>query len=377
MLHRTARGVASVPDHAFLVIIALTYVGATLWLGRHLTFYYDECDFFARSLSNPADYLRPHNEHLVVLPFLMYEVWRLFVGTESYAPYLLLLATTQIFMATGVYRLLITRSRSFAIFAFALLLFLGSGFENQFWAFQVGFVLATAFGTWALVAADRQRPAAAALLLIAAAASSDIGLAFIPATAIVIGWRRGLSWLALPLLAFAAWYVVFGHAAAPVNQMFAPEQLILLPGFVVPSIKDAVADVTGLGVAATVVLIVFLLETGAVAIMRGWRPPVLLVGALAGLVVHFTVIGLGRAQLPVGPSRYVTTAAVFALAAAGSVLPVKIPPSARRLAQAGALVFAFVALTSNALAMQDGAQAQWAMDQTIHRCDINHAQWPP
>jgi hypothetical protein len=366
---RAARAVAALPDPAFLLIIALTYVGVTLWLGRHLWFYYDECDFLARSLGNPMDYLRPHNEHFVALPFLLYGVWRLLVGTESYAPYLLLLAITQIFMAAGLYRLLVSRSRWFAIFAFALLLFLGSGYENQFWAFQIGFVLATAFGAWALVAADRQRTLAAAILLIASAASSNIGLAFIPATAIVIGRRRGLAWLALPLVAFGAWYEAFGRITAPANQMFAPQQLVLVPGYVLASINHALAGITGLGIVAAVALIIALLVGGAIAIARGWRPPALLIAAFVGIVALFAIIGLGRAQLPVLPPRYVTTAAVFVLAAAGSMLPLHIPPSTRRSALAVALVFGFVAFGSNVLAMQAGAHTQLALDQTVYRCE--------
>ena len=375
--YRAARAFASLPDHAFLWMIALGYVGATLWLGRHLSFYYDECDFLTRSLGNPMDYLRPHNEHFVALPFLLYGAWRLLVGTESYAPYLLLLAITQIFMAAGLYGLLVSRSRWFAIFAFALILFLGSGFENQFWAFQVGFVLATAFGAWALVAADHEQPLAAALLLIAGVASSNVGVAFIPATAILIGRRRGLAWLALPCIAFGTWYEAFGRAAAPVSKMFAPEQLVLVPGYVLASVNHALAGITGLDIVAVVVLLLCLPGIGAIAMFRGWRPPALLVAGLVGALAHFTLIGLGRAQLPVGAPRYVTAAAVFFLAAGGSLLPFHVPLPARRLGLALVLAFGFVALGSNALAMRDGAHTQWERDQTQYRCDIDHIQWSP
>ena len=44
-----------------------------------------------------------------------------------------------------------------------LLLVYGSGFENLFWAFQIGFVGSVALGLWALVVADR--PWLSALLL--------------------------------------------------------------------------------------------------------------------------------------------------------------------------------------------------------------------
>jgi hypothetical protein len=88
-----------------------------------------------------------------------------------------------------------------------------------------------------------------------------------------------------------------------------------------------------------------------------------------GIVALFAIIGLGRAQLPVLPPRYVTTAAVFVLAAAGSLLPLHLPPSARRSALALALAFGFVAFGSNVLAMQAGAHTQLALDQTVNRCE--------
>jgi hypothetical protein len=70
--HPVARRFAALPDLALLAVIAVAYVGVTLWLGRHLWFYFDECDFFTRSLDNPMDYLSPHNEHFVAIPFLLY-----------------------------------------------------------------------------------------------------------------------------------------------------------------------------------------------------------------------------------------------------------------------------------------------------------------
>jgi hypothetical protein len=365
-----ARAIGVLPDHAFLIVIASVYIVVTLWLGRHLTFYLDECDFLGRHLGNLTDLLRPHNEHWVTVPFVLYGSLRHIVGTESYAPFLLLLTATQIFTAAGVYWLLIARGRWFAIFAFALLLFLGSGSENQFWAFQVGFVLAGGFGAWALLAADRQRPLAAALLLVAAAASSNIGLAFIPAVAIVIGRRRELAWLTAPVLAFAAWYWFFGRDVEGLKAsiLFTPERLVLIPGYVLASINHAVAGVTGLGVPAAVALLFGGLGGSAVSIVRGWKPPKLLVAAVVGVIVHFGVIGLGRAELAVLPPRYVTEAAVFFLAGCGSMLPLRIGPSARRLAITVALVLGCVAFTSNLLAMQEGANTQLYWDNTTYRC---------
>jgi hypothetical protein len=184
-------------------------VAVTLWLGRNLWFCNDECDFLRRNLGSLTDLLRPHNEHWVTTAFLAYGSLKLLVGTASYMPYLLLLAATHVFMAAGVYQLVAPRSRWFAIFCFTLLFFLGSGEENQLWAFQVGFVIASGFGAWALVMADRRRPLAAALLLVASTASSN------------------------------AWYAAYGHTATLINNPLTPEQLTLLPGYLLGSVAGA------------------------------------------------------------------------------------------------------------------------------------------
>ncbi len=353
---------------ALLAALAVVYVGVTLWLGRQLTFYFDECDFLTRSLTNLDDLLRPHNEHWVTLAFIPYGTLKALVGTGSYAPYLLLLTITQIFMALGTYALLVRRSQLFALFAYTLLLFLGSGNENQFWAFQVGFVLATGFGVWAMAAADRGRLLLAALLLTAGAASSDIGVAFIPAVAAMIGWRRGLAWLALPVAAFGTWYEVYGRAATASERMFAPDQLALEPGYILGSVNHSIGGVTGLGDVAAPLILVALTVGAAVALVRGWRPSGLLVGAVLGVIALFAVIGLGRAQLPIYPPRYVTTAAVFMLTGAGSILPLRVAGRRGWALIAASVLLGVVALTSNGLAMREGAHTQLALDQTQYRC---------
>jgi hypothetical protein len=109
---------------------------------------------------------------------------------------------------------------------------------------------------------------------------------------------------------------------------------------------------------------------------RGWRPPGLVVAALVGIVAFFVIIGLGRAQLPIYPPRYVPTVAVFVLAGVGSLLPLRIPPSARKFALGAALVLGFVALSYNVLALPEGAHLQLERDLSSLRCEPPAAPGP-
>ncbi len=62
-------------------------------LGAGMTFFSDEWAFIAaRSLANPIDWLRPHNEHWSTLPIILYRLLVETVGIGSYLPYLAVVA---------------------------------------------------------------------------------------------------------------------------------------------------------------------------------------------------------------------------------------------------------------------------------------------
>ena len=104
-------------------------------------------------------------------------------------PYLMLLLATHVLAACAVYRLLLPAGRLVALLALVIVLLLGAGWENLFWAFQIGTVGSAAAGLWALVAVRSGRPpgaAVAAILLLVALAFSGIGLYFVPAVSVAI-----------------------------------------------------------------------------------------------------------------------------------------------------------------------------------------------
>ena len=348
---------------AAFVVMAIAAVTLTLWLGRDLTFFMDDCAFLARDPTDPLSLLEPHNEHWMTVPIVAYLGVVAVFGTSSYLPFLAFLSLVHVFLAAGV--LVLLRPALYALAASALILFLGSGYENQFWAVATGFVGGTGLGVWALVATSRGRPALAAALLTVGVACSLTVLAFIPAAAVMIGRRRHVLWLGLPTLTFVAWYLAFGRETIGIHRdPFTLEAVAQAPWFVVGSIHSTVSRMSGFGPTATLVLLVGLGVAAALAALRGWRPDRLAVAGAVGLVVLFGMIALGRAQIAGYAPRYVTTAAPFVLAAVGPLARVR-----GRLPLALATIVFAVALSSNLLMMREGSAQMAHLMTTELRCE--------
>lgn len=348
---------------AVFVVIALVAIVLTLWLGRDLTFFMDDCAFLARDPTDPSSLLEPHNEHWMTIPMIAYLGVVAVFGTASYLPFLAFLSLLHVFLAAGV--LAVLRPAGYGLAAAVLVLFLGSGYENQFWAVSTGFVGGTGLGVWALVAAARGRPALAASLLTVGVACSLTVLAFIPAAAVMNARRRDVLWLALPTLTFVAWYLAFGRQTIGIHRdPFTLEAVTQMPGFVVGSIHSTVSRMTGFGPTLTLVLLVGLGVVVGVAAWRGWRPDRLAVAGAVGLIALFGMIALGRAHIAGYAPRYVTTAAPFVFAAFAPLAGFR-----GRLPLALATVVFVVALSSNVLMMRDGSAQMGHLMTTELRCE--------
>ena len=361
MMTRTA-------DRLFFVLSLIAFA----WLlveGRGGTFYADEWRFIVeRSALSPDDLMRPANEHWSILAILVYRGFLALVGLHSYLPYLAGLLLFHLVVAAAVYRL-VRRSgpAGLAVLAGSLVLFLGSGFENLFWAFQMGFVGSIAAGLWALVlvsSADElaeRRPlwlTCAALLLLVSVAAQGVGLFFVAAVAVELlaqpARRRWLAIIAPAVLAYGAWFISYGRAAAADRRdPFTLQALSEVPAFVLAGFQYAIGWLSALGPVAGLV------ATGGLVVwlairLRGRRAlPARTLGALAGIVAQFALIGLVRGQYGpenAGAPRYVYPAAIFlVLAIAPLVAEVRLPAVGRRRVTAlgvSAALFA-VALAGN------------------------------
>jgi len=308
--------------------MCLTAFGLILYLARRFDFYYDEWDFV---LGAPhwtlRDYFLPHNEHWSTLPSVIYKTLFLIVGARSYLPFMG--AVLVLHVLTAFLLFLIIRRRSgdmLGLAAAAMMLFLGRGFENILWAFQVGFVGSIVFGLLAMYLLDscttrRLFLLAASASLVLSLASSGIGLFFCGAVAVDLlldgSQRRHLWVLVAPALAYGAWYLQFGLHNAEVHRsplsLTAVEQLV---GYVPLGIGAAVAGLFALSLTWGELALAVLTAGLALAWYRAGRVDSRVVGAAAGLILQFTLTGLVRAQfgdVQAASPRYVYIGSVFLL----------------------------------------------------------------
>src|SRR3954468_13014158 len=97
-------------------------------------------------------FLEPHNEHFSLVPVIVYKLLFATAGLDHYAPYRIVALALHLTIAALVF--VFVRSRAGDVLALAgatLLLFLGAGFEDVLWPFQIGFMSALAAGLGALI----------------------------------------------------------------------------------------------------------------------------------------------------------------------------------------------------------------------------------
>jgi len=344
--------------------LAVSAAAITLWLGRGASFWHDECDFLHhRTLADPLSLLVPHNDHAVVLPAVVYRVIVDVVGTANYLPYLALLQAAHVATAAGLFAILLPRSAWLALGAAAVFLVLGSGADNLFWAFQITFVGSTAFGTWALWAAERGRWSLASALLAGSLFSSLVGVPFLIAAGVIAlaRDRQAIVWLGLPAGLLGGWWAVFGRgwvrppdwATTEYGSPASIDSWSLVPGYLVKATMTTLAGVSGQGYGGAVLFLVALIAAAVVAYSRGWRPSPLQSGVMAGFVIFVAMVGVIRATNPAGfTPRYVYVAALLLLL---------ILPAIRhtRLTSATAVVILALALSGNVITLVEKG-ADWA-----------------
>jgi hypothetical protein len=319
--------------HARLIVMAMALVTAAtiLWLSHTYTFYFDEWTFIQTAPDwTWITYLRPHNEHPVMLPRLIYAALLSTVGLRSYLPYMTVLLALH--ATNGVLLFEIVRRRSGDLVGAAcaaLFLVLGAAWENLLWAFQIAFVGSVACGFGMLLAlqgpSTRRRLLVASLLLAASLAFSGMGIVFgVAGVAMLVlnpARRRDLRWFAPVIALFGVWFLVFGRSGTPVDPPPTAFNVVLVPLFISWGLGQSAAGLIGesgpWGPPALVV--------AAWALTLTWwrrRPDAFALGVLAGLVAIYFVTGLGRAQNGIqtaGAGRYLYEGAALWLILLGDV----------------------------------------------------------
>ncbi|TMD31905.1 MAG: hypothetical protein E6I94_02500 [Chloroflexi bacterium] len=341
---------------AVFAVLAAVAWAVLVWMGRGLSFYSDEWYFIAnRSLFDPSTWFPPHGEHWATVPIVAYRLIMELVGLRTYVPYLALLVALHVLVAAGVFVLLRRWvGPAPALAAGCLVLFFGSGFENLFWAFQIGFVAATAAGVlmiWLLEGPPTaRRLVAIVVLLMLSLASTGLGLVFLAIVGMSMvlrcEWRRYVPLLIVPAATYGAWYIAIGHTGTGSQRNpFVLDQALLTPGFVAEGIENSIGALTGLPplfAGAAAIAFVALL---AVRAARRQPIPTATIALGFGVVLQYTLIGLTRAGIFPGQSdytRYTYLGGILTLLAVGAFVgrlrSSLSPGSWRLLGLAGAVI---------------------------------------
>jgi hypothetical protein len=308
--------------------------GAVLvWLGFGLTFFWDEWEFIAsRSLGDPASWFRPHNEHWSTVPIIVYRALVDTVGIGSYVPYHGLLIAIHVTVAVLVYALVRqTSGPRLAIVAGVIFLGFGSGFDNLFWAFQIGFAGTTAMCLAALLVVEGDptmgRVGLLLALLVTALATSGLGLptAVLVAVSLALrpAWRRHVWIVGVAAAAYAAWFVVVGRTGfGTQGNPASVASLLNVPRTLVQGLAGSAGALTGLGPTLGIVPAVLILAWAARRTVRG-TVPVRALACLAGILSLFVLVGLARTADPLGSGdapRYIYFSGSLLLVAVGSLI---------------------------------------------------------
>jgi hypothetical protein len=313
--------------YSWIALTALLAVAAALiWHEtRGTTLWFDEWQWALYRRGNDLDtFLEPHNEHLSLVPLAIYRLLFATAGLTDYAPYRALVIGGHLVcvLLVFVYANRRVGGRA-ALLAAVPILFLGPGWQNILWPFQVGSLISIAAGVGALLTldrGDRAGDAAASALLALSVASSGLGIPVAAGVAVDVLWsRRGLrgAWIvALPLSAYALWWLVYEDSG------FVRQNLVVAPGFAADSAAAALSALAGLtgptlddsgetlgwGRPLAVVAAALL----AWRLARGWPVPARVLALLAIPLCFWLLTGLRRAGISTPyEGRYLYVGAVF------------------------------------------------------------------
>jgi hypothetical protein len=303
--------------------------------GFGTTFYYDEWNFVMNRRGWDVDtFLRPHNEHLSLLPVLIFKFLFVSVGLDSYGVYRAALLLVHVICVVLVYVLARQRADApLALAAAALVLFLGAAWNDLLVPFQISFLLSVAGGLGMLIALERvdlSGTVAVAVLLALSLASSSVGIAFAVAAAIHVLLREDrlarLWAVAVPSLLYLAWLAAYGDPTATAGErsltQLANDNLPAAPGYVATAAAGAIGAVIGLGIDWGRPLAVAGLLLLALHVGRGRTLSLRLLALLGAAAAYWGLAAVFRAHVnPPTDSRYLYLGAILVLLVAVELLP--------------------------------------------------------
>lgn len=347
-------------DRIAPVVLGLAVL-ASGFLLYHLTrgssFWGDDWVWITTRRANTVhNFLAPYDGHLSVLPLVIYRVMFAAFGIDSYAPYRVLVIALSLVVGLLVFEYARHRVGPFlAMLVAVLVLFLGPGWQDTMWTFQIGWELALGLGIGALMMLDRRTRAgdiAACVLTFGSICSTTFGVAFAVGIAVDVGltrrrWRD--AWIpAIPLALYALWALHY-HPTG-INW----SEITLVPTNLVQTFAGGVAGIVGLSgatpfdpVGTNLTFGVPLLVVLAIVSVRAaaaHRFSARAVTLLVVLIVFSALTTLGRAFETPLVSRYIYPDCVLI-----ALYAVELARGARpsRLLQVGLALLALAAVISN------------------------------
>ncbi len=348
-----------------LLGLAVVISGLLLY---HLTsgssFWGDDWEWITTRRANTVhNFLSPYDGHLSVLPIVIYRAMFAVFGIDSYAPYRVLVIGLSLVVGLLVFEYARQRLGRFpAMLVAALAMFLGPGWQDTMWAFQIGWELALGLGIGALIMLDRRTRAtdiAACALTFGSICSTTFGVAFAIGIALDVALTRRRwhdAWIpAIPLGLYAIWALHY-HPTG-INW----SEITLVPTNLVQTFAGGAAGIVGLSgatpfdpVAQNLTFgapLVALLAIAAVRRFAAHRFSVRAGVLLVVLVIFSTLTTLGRAFETPLVSRYIYPDCVLIALFAVELARGARPP---RLLQAGLAMLALLAIISNIGSMREG-----------------------
>lgn len=363
---------------ATLAALVTASVGLLVALSWKLTFYQDTWAFLmTRRGGGVGDFLRPHNEHIVLIPVAIEKLLIGLFGMTTARPEYVLMAVLLAVAAVLVFVYVRRRLGPWpATMAAAILLFLGPAWAVLLWPFEIGFVGSVLAGVGMLLALDREDDrgdALAAVLLALSLGFSSLGLSFVVAAAVDL-WQhrrsRGLRrayLVAAPLFLYLVWFAGWGHTA---ERHLTLHNIAASPLYLMDGLASSLDTVLGLST-------VPIEGVG----QPDWGRPLLVAAILLLAVRQFRSPGVPRKLWPVlgatvtywllaavnyipsreaTSSRYAYAGAVFVLLLAAELIR-RSDLNTRRLWIARAVVAA--AVLANLVPLRDGQR--FLEDQTV------------
>ena len=315
-----------------------------LWLGRGMTFFADEWEVIAARPLGLDSFLTPFNEHWLGIQVTVFRALVEAIGLGSYMPYLALLVLLHAVVALEVYVIARRATQPWIAAAVTVVVLLfGSGFEDLFWAMQIGFVGAIALGFGALLLLDgrptRGRVVAATILLVLAIMTSGFGLFMLALVGLDLlvdpARRRLVPATFVPAGIWLVWYVALGRAGVAAHgSPFTADAIVNVPSFVLGGLTTAFGAALGVGEAGGLIAVAATAALLVIALVRRIVVPRRTIALLGAIVAMYILLGLVRSNLGIEAqyyTRYTYLSGILALLALATAIGRRPMPEAPRL----------------------------------------------